>query len=65
MTTNNTIVAAFESWSNGGQQTSSLVLLSKDGKDALNLFLERAASSFATLHTFNCEEEAKSAFDLF
>ena len=47
--------AAFQTWENS---ISTLYLASKQGEEKVNQFIEDAKSSFATLHTFECEEEA-------
>lgn len=61
----NTIVAAFETWSNGGTQTSSLYLASIDGQERVDSFIEDhyKSGTFAALHTFYSEDEAHAAFD--
>jgi hypothetical protein len=51
---------AFETWDNG---ISALYLASKQGEERVNQFIEDAKSSFATLHTFECEEEAIKEYD--
>ena len=60
------VVAAFQSWCNGGTQTSNIVLASKDGQQAVNDFIEQHNNSgtFATLRTFTSEDEAWAVYDL-
>ena len=57
---NQQIVAVFQTWSNGGTQTSGLVLASQDGQEAVNDFIDShfESGTFATLRTFTSEEEA-------
>ena len=64
MTTTNTPVAAFETWSNGGMQTSSMVIASRDGQEAVDAFIQmhNESGTFATLRTFTCESEAREVF---
>jgi hypothetical protein len=51
--------AAFQVWGSGiHTQTSRLVLMSVEGIEELDLFLERAKQSFAELRTFEVEQEA-------
>ena len=63
MQNNNTPVAAFQTWSNGGIQTSGMCIASRDGQEAVDAFIERhnESGTFATLHTFTCEDEAWDA----
>ena len=60
---NQQIVAVFQTWSNGGTQTSNMVIASRDGQEAVNDFIEQHNNSgtFATLRTFTSEEEAWDA----
>ena len=54
------IKGAFESWGSGA---SALYLESEDGTECLQSFIEGNEDSFATLHTFESEEEAKQAYN--
>ena len=57
------IVAAFESWQNGGIQTSALYLASEDGQEVVNQFVDDSMKdSFANLHVFYDEEDAKKKY---
>ena len=60
MTNQNSIVAVFQTWANGGIQMSNMVLASRDGQEAVNDFIEQHYNSgtFATLRTFTSEDEA-------
>jgi hypothetical protein len=60
----NQILAAFQSWSNGGVQTSPLFLVSRDGQESVDSFVEGhyESGTFAQLHTFESEELALEAF---
>ena len=59
----NNIQAAFETWRDGiNSQKSALYLLSEgnDVKGFVNRHFE--SGTFAKLHTFECEEEAKREY---
>ena len=67
MTNQEQIVAVFQTWSNGGTQTSNMVIASRDGQEAVNDFIEQHNNSgtFATLRTFTSEEEAWEVREVF
>lgn len=60
---NNAVMAAFETWKNGGIQVSALYLASEEGQDKVVNFVEGNGGSFATLHTFTSEVKAIQAYD--
>lgn len=56
------VAAAFQSWGHDG--VSSLYLASQRGQECVDSFVEShyQSGTFATLHTFECEEEARAAY---
>jgi hypothetical protein len=58
----NTQIFAFETWSNGGIQTSAFY----EGDEAMNFIARHEQSgTFATLHVFKNEKEALQAYEDF
>lgn len=59
------IVAAFETWHNGGLDCSSLYTVSRDGQERVDNFVSRhyESGTFAQLHTFTSEEEANKEYE--
>ena len=60
---NQQIVAVFQTWANGGIQTSGMRIASRDGQEAVNDFIDShfESGTFATLRTFTSEAEAWEA----